>query len=380
MTAFGAIVGDTWRQSKHQWVLIVLIGVVGFFMVWHGWIVPDVKTNPRGEEVLSTVFREPHEASYDSQWEGDYANSLRAQLGMDEDIREISTELNLQLDEQQVEEFEYKQAVAQGVTGDRLTYLENRRRNRSISIEKLYEARFAMQKKVQDEVARLTVERTANITPLQKGVEYHLSSAAYFLFIVSMLGFIAACAGYIPQMLEGGAVDLVLSKPIRRWHLYFGKYVGGLILYSGALLVVFIGIFAGVVVKTGIWHWQFFLALPMTIFSLALLYSIVAWVGLWTRSTGLAMLLGYVYYLVVDTVVSLLGSMGDTPFLSDIPMLQEVGKFMRIVFPSFEWLREAAQAPVMSIAVFPWQHVLCGVIWLVVCLGTAYNRFRINDY
>jgi hypothetical protein len=24
--------------------------------------------------------------------------------------------------------------------------------------------------------------------------------------------------------------------------------------------------------------------------------------------------------------------------------------------------------------------VVVGVIWLVVCLGTAYNRFRINDY
>lgn len=380
MNAFKAIIGDTWRQSKHQWVLIVLIGVIGLYMVWAGWIVPDVKVNPQGDEFLSTIFREPHQRGMDAEWEGDYADSLKAQMGMDDEIRKLSAELNTQLDEQQLEEFEYQQAVSQRVTGERMKYLEDRRRNRSFQIEKLYETRYKMQQKVQDEVFRLTTERTANITPLQKGVEYHMSSSAYFLFIVSMLGFIAACAGYIPQMLEGGAVDLVLSKPIRRWHLYFGKYVGGLLLYSAALLIVYFGIFAGLGLKTGIWHWKFFGALPMTVFSLALLFSIIAWVGLWTRSTGLAMLLGYVYYLVVDTAVSFLGRAGDTPFLSDIPMVQELGKILRITFPSFEWLREAAQAPVMSILVFPWQHVICGLVWLIVCLGTAFNRFRINDY
>src|SRR5690606_26878528 len=142
--------------------------------------------------------------------------------------------------------------------------------------------------------------------------EFLLSEAAWAIFLISMFGFIAVCAVYIPNMIESGSIDLVLSKPLRRWQIYFGKYLGGLLLYSVALTVAYILLFVGVGMASGVWHWAFFGALPMTIFALALLYSIVAWVGLWTRSTAMAMVIGYIYYLVVDTAV---GRLQDIPFL-----------------------------------------------------------------
>jgi ABC-type transport system involved in multi-copper enzyme maturation permease subunit len=231
-----------------------------------------------------------------------------------------------------------------------------------------------------ERVDKLLAERTASISMLQKGVEYWLSQAATMLFIIAMLGFIAACAGYVPAMIEAGSIDLVLSKPIRRWHLFFGKYIGGLLLISAALLAVYVAVFTGTGLVTGVWHWPFFNALPMTIFSLALLNAIVGWVGLWTRSTSMAMVIGYVYYLVVDTAVALLADPAAAPFLNELKGVGALAEFVKATFPSFKWLRESAEASIFSVWFFPWKHLVVGAIWLVVCLGTAYNRFRINDY
>jgi ABC-type transport system involved in multi-copper enzyme maturation permease subunit len=195
-----------------------------------------------------------------------------------------------------------------------------------------------------------------------------------------MLGFIAACSAYVPSMIEAGSIDLVLSKPIRRWHLYFGKYVGGLLLYSLLMVGCYLEVFIITGIRIGVWHWPFFNALPMTIFSAGLLYALIGWVGLWTRSAGLAMVVGYVYYLVVDTAVGLLGDSTVEPLMRGISGFRDLVEFTKLTFPSFRWLREAAESGIYSVFVFPWKHVVVGAIWLVVCLGTAFNRFRINDY
>ena len=64
-------------------------------------------------------------------------------------------------------------------------------------------------------------------TPLRRGVEMMVSTFAGFAFSISMLLFIAACSGYFPNMLESGAIDIVLANmedPIDRLpqvHVYF---------------------------------------------------------------------------------------------------------------------------------------------------------------
>jgi hypothetical protein len=91
-------------------------------------------------------------------------------------------------------------------------------------------------------------------------------------------------------------------------------------------------------------------------------------------------ILGLVYYVIVDSAVGYLGDLGGTPFLADVPAIKEIAAITKLIFPSFVWLRESAEAAVLSVYVFPWQHLLVGLTWLVICLGTSYNRFRINDY
>lgn len=377
MNAFLAIVHDTWRQSKHQWVLIVLIAMMGILAIF-AVAAPEVRKAPDGTEFVTMSWaRETDQAGMEMGWKGLYADALKDELDFYEAERERSKQVNYMLDDRDALSYEIETLKANDPDSPELAKLRDELRALDQQIDRFQRAARTERLRVIEQVNAMVEERTADIPELTKGVEYWLSGMAYAIFIISMVGFIAACAVYIPNMLEHGSVDLVLSQPIRRWQVYFGKYVGGLVLYSMALVLVYIVIFIGVGVRTGVWHWAFFGALPMTIFSLALLYSIIAWVGLWTRSTAMAMVVGYVYYLVIDTAV---GHLGSLPFIEDFPAIEQMAKVLKYTFPSFVWLRESAEAAVLSVNVFPWQHVGVGALWLFICLATSYNRFRINDY
>jgi ABC-type transport system involved in multi-copper enzyme maturation permease subunit len=380
MSAFWAIVRDTWLQSKHQWVVILLLGAVAFAVAVAA-LLPEVHEAPDGSKFVGTVFTEDN-AQYgmEASWNIVYANALRDELGYADEIEKRSQELNELLDLFNDLDFEIKAREANDPNNAELPALRDKRRELEHERDRLQRARFDLTKYVNDEVRRITDERTANIDKLQKGVEYWLSEWVQLLFTVSLLIYLFICAGYVPNMIEAGSIDLVLSKPIRRSHIYFGKYLGGLLLYTVIMVTAYVLIFTGVGVKTGLWHWRLFGALPMTLFSAALLYAIIGWVGLWTRSTLMSAIIGLVYYVIVDSAIGYLGDLENMPILTDVPAIRIMADVTKFIFPSFVWLKQSAVAAVMSVNVFPWKHVIVGVVWLVVCLGTSYNRFRINDY
>lgn len=377
MNAFLAIVHDTWRQSKHQWVLIVLIILMGIMSVF-AVAAPEVRTAPDGNEFL-TVFwaRDTDQKGLELGWEGNYADVLKDEVNFYEEEKQHRKELDAMMDDRDELSYRLETLKAQDPDNAEVEKLRDQLRAHDQQIDRFMRGGRAKRLQTLERVERLIAERTADMPRMEKGVEFWLAGMATAIFMLSMLGFIAACSVYIPNMLEHGSIDLVLSQPIRRWQVYFGKYVGGLMLYSAALTAIYIFIFVGIGLRSGVWHWSFFGALPMTIFSLALLYSIIAWVGLWTRSTAMAMVVGYVYYLVIDSAV---GHMEDLPFIEDFPAINQMSQVLKYTFPSFVWLRESAEAAVFSVNVFPWQHVLVGALWLFICLATSYNRFRINDY
>lgn len=380
MSAFLAIVGDTWRQSKHQWVMIlvlILLTAISMFLV----AIVNKNEAPDGTPILTTVFDGDRvHRGLEMQWEGLYASALRHQIGFDDELRKGRQKVDDAFKAWSAADYERKRLESQGAPADEIARATETARDLQLAMESLQEKNRENDLYVRNRVNTMIAERSEHITPMHKGAEWWLGSIAAWIFSISMLGFIAVCAGYIPNMLESGSIDLVLSKPIRRWHIFFGKYVGGLLLFSIALVVLYVIIFVVFGLKTGVWLWQWFGALPMTIFSLALLYAIVAWVGLWTRSTGMAMVIGFVYYGVVDTAVGVLTDPGDYPFVRDIEWIQDWIEIVKVTFPSFHWLKKSAESAVFSVVVMPWAQIGVGVAWLVLALGTAFNRFRINDY
>ncbi len=115
------------------------------------------------------------------------------------------------------------------------------------------------------------------------GVPIWLAWAATILALVST-------AGVIPDMLQAGAIDVVLSKPISRARLFVTKYLSAL-LFAGLQVVVFsVASFLVIGLRGESWEWKVFLAVPLVVCFFSYIYSVCALVGLLTRSTMTALL------------------------------------------------------------------------------------------
>jgi ABC-type transport system involved in multi-copper enzyme maturation permease subunit len=214
----------------------------------------------------------------------------------------------------------------------------------------------------------------------RRSVEVMLYGVAGIIFTVSMLLFLAASAGYIPNMLEAGAIDIVLAKPVDRLKIWLGKYLGGLALYAAAISAAYFVIFVGVGLHTGVWVGRLFLVMPLQVFCAGVLFAIIAALGVVSRSSTLCLVVGLLFYLVIDSVVGSLISFERMGMLRDWPSLETVGRAMRYTLPNFGLLKESATASVLQMPLMQWQPFLVALAWLFAALGFGYWRFSRTDY
>ena len=120
-----------------------------------------------------------------------------------------------------------------------------------------------------DLIASLIVEWIADIV---------LGSIGIFLALI-------ATAGFFPAMMERGGIEVVLSKPMPRWKLVLGKYIGSLTFMAvqASIFVTFTFLVAGF--RWNVWLPRYFLVIPLMILMFSYLYSVSTLVAVYTRST-----------------------------------------------------------------------------------------------
>lgn len=127
---------------------------------------------------------------------------------------------------------------------------------------------------------------------IQLGIAFWLAWIATILALVST-------AEIFPSLLSHGAIDMVLSKPIRRVSLFAMKFVGGL-LFMGLQVAVFCGAsFVVIGVKTGAWEPGLFLAVPIMMLFFSYLFAICVLLGILTRSAIASLLLTLLVWFVI---------------------------------------------------------------------------------
>ncbi len=118
----------------------------------------------------------------------------------------------------------------------------------------------------------------------QFGITFWLAWGASILALVST-------AGLIPSFVQGGAVELVLSKPIARVRLFLTKFACGLLFSALQVAVFSLASFLVIGLRGNSWEPSVFWAVPLVVIFFSYLYSICALIGLLTRSTIAALLL-----------------------------------------------------------------------------------------
>ncbi len=92
-------------------------------------------------------------------------------------------------------------------------------------------------------------------------------------------------AGFLPSFLDPNAASVLLTKPIARWQLLLGKYLG-VLAFVGFFLVLFIGLtWLALGVRTSVWDPAYWWSVPLLLIQFAIFYSFSVLLAVVTRST-----------------------------------------------------------------------------------------------
>ncbi len=123
-----------------------------------------------------------------------------------------------------------------------------------------------------------------------------------FGMLAGLLISVIVTAGFIPNILRKGALDLYISKPVGRVQLLLMKYVGGLVYVVILSAFTVSGVWLAVGVKSGVWAPGFLLMIPILTFYFALLYAFSTLIAVLTRNQLVAILLTCVGWTLVTGV------------------------------------------------------------------------------
>jgi ABC-type transport system involved in multi-copper enzyme maturation permease subunit len=141
---------------------------------------------------------------------------------------------------------------------------------------------------------------TAEIEPMVFGMQAGLAKG---LFVGIMLFGVFATASVIPDALEKGTVDLYLSKPLARWELLLGKYVGSVAVIGLATAYFIAGVWLTFGLRVGVWNIQFLLSSVTMTFMFAAIFSIVLLLGVVFRNAAVAIIGSFLYLMLIDNLL-----------------------------------------------------------------------------
>lgn len=131
-----------------------------------------------------------------------------------------------------------------------------------------------------------------------KGLFSNLGIGIWLSWVAAILALIST-AGVVPDLVSGGTIETVLSKPISRVRLFLTKYFTGLLFVALQVLVFSLGSFLVFGFRAGLWEPGLFLAVPIVVVFFSYLFCVCALVGLLTRSTITSLLVTLLFWFVL---------------------------------------------------------------------------------
>ena len=130
-------------------------------------------------------------------------------------------------------------------------------------------------------------------------VIYQIESViAVALYTFGVVLSLFATSSLIPSFLEKGNIDLMISKPLPRWQLISGRFLG-------AVLIVFINIFYLIggswlilSLKSGVWNFGYLSAGLMIMLTFMIAFSLMTLLAVTIRSGPFALMITYLVFIL----------------------------------------------------------------------------------
>jgi len=132
-----------------------------------------------------------------------------------------------------------------------------------------------------------------SLVELDKIVVTIEGAISILLFTGGIFMALFATSNLIPSFLESGTIDLLISKPLSRMQIFMGRFTGAIAIVAFNIFYLIVFTWLIISVKTGIWNFNFLLSGVVIVISFAILYALMAFLGLITSSGAFSLMITY---------------------------------------------------------------------------------------
>lgn len=113
---------------------------------------------------------------------------------------------------------------------------------------------------------------------------------------------IIATAGFFPAFIERGSIDVVLSKPMARWQIFLGKYIGSMVFVFVQAFIFVMLTFIVIGIRWGAWLPGYLWAIPLVVLLFSYIFCVSVWVAVHYRSTVAAIVISLGAWMIFSGV------------------------------------------------------------------------------
>jgi ABC-type transport system involved in multi-copper enzyme maturation permease subunit len=197
------------------------------------------------------------------------------------------------------------------------------------------------------------------------------------LFAGGLFLSIFASSNFIPNMLEKGNIEILLSKPLRRSEIILGKFLGVSEMVFVNIAYVVLGFWLLFGIKFGYWDSNLLFTILTITFAFCLLYSFIILMGILTRSSLTAMMLSYLIFFVFSP---LLAARDKLSLLIGGEFTKTLLDFLYYITPNTHGLSKLTEEIASGSAVVSYEPVYASLVFMAFALGLAIFIFERKDF
>lgn len=188
---------------------------------------------------------------------------------------------------------------------------------------------------------------------------------------------IFSASSFIPNALEKGAADLLISKPISRAQIILGKFLGGVIIVFVNIAYLIVALWILIGLKFNIWDLSFLHTIFFITFAFAALYSLIIFVGILTQSSILAMMLSYIIFFVLSPILTARDTISS--FLNS-KIMEVVMDVLYYIIPKTSEIGSLTTEIALGYGIDEYQPLITTFLFLVLVLYISIIIFSKKDY
>ena len=218
--------------------------------------------------------------------------------------------------------------------------------------------------------------RALPTTDVQGLVHQTQSVIAMALYFFGMALSVFASAGLVAAVFEPGRIELLLSKPVSRTQLLFGRYLGNVLVVAANIVYLTVGSWIIFGVKTGMWGAGYLFSSVFTIFIFAVLLAVIVLIGVLWESAAVAIMATFGIMIVTP----ILAQRAAIERLLSAEWSRDVVRILYYVLPKTSDISVIVRHLILNEPVESWMPVWSTALFGAVVLAAGVLHFRRRSF